>query len=121
MTIMTIMMVTMIITVMTRIRRLPPPSSILCWEDSTVQTPQRILQRNASRRKIDNFLLRFTCLTLRDNYEMFDMRLSMSGQVMMVEETVWEDHDTCDHSYDKRCHKSYTTTYTAVQATHGRT
>jgi len=33
----------------------------------------------------------------------------------MVEETVWEDHETCDHSYDKRCHKSYTTTYTAVQ------
>ena len=37
-------------------------------------------------------------------------------QVMMVEETVWEDHETCDHSYDKRCHKSYTTTYTPVQA-----
>ena len=36
---------------------------------------------------------------------------------MMVEETVWEDHETCDHSYDKRCHKSYTTTYSAVQAT----
>ena len=35
---------------------------------------------------------------------------------MMVEETVWEDHETCDHSYDKRCHKSYTTTYTPVQA-----
>ena len=35
----------------------------------------------------------------------------------MVEETVWEDHETCDHSYDKRCHKSYTTTYNAVQAT----
>ena len=34
---------------------------------------------------------------------------------MMVEETVWEDHETCDHSYDKRCHKSYTTTYNAVQ------
>jgi len=36
-------------------------------------------------------------------------------KVMMVEETVWEDHETCDHSYDKRCHKSYTTTYSAVQ------
>merc|ERR1711953_1163503 len=36
-------------------------------------------------------------------------------KVMMVEETVWEDHETCDHSYDKRCHKSYTTTYTPVQ------
>merc|ERR1711892_1372788 len=30
-------------------------------------------------------------------------------KVMMVEETVWEDHETCDHSYDKRCHKSFTT------------
>ena len=38
---------------------------------------------------------------------------------MMVEETVWEDHETCDHSYDKRCHKSYTTTYTPVQVTQG--
>ena len=37
----------------------------------------------------------------------------------MVEETVWEDHETCDHSYDKRCHKSYTTTYTPVQVTQG--
>ena len=33
----------------------------------------------------------------------------------MVEETVWEDHVNCDHSYDKRCHKSYTTTYNSVQ------
>ena len=36
-------------------------------------------------------------------------------KVMMVEETVWEDHETCDHSYDKRCHKSYTTTYPSQQ------
>merc|ERR1711915_719701 len=36
-------------------------------------------------------------------------------KVMMVEETVWEDHETCDHSYDKRCHKSYTTTYQSQQ------
>jgi len=36
-------------------------------------------------------------------------------KVMMVEETVWEDHVNCDHSYDKRCHKSYTTTYNSVQ------
>ena len=33
----------------------------------------------------------------------------------MVEETVWEDHETCDHSYDKRCHKSFTTTYQSQQ------
>jgi len=33
----------------------------------------------------------------------------------MVEETVWENHEDCYHSYDKRCHKSYTTTYTSVQ------
>merc|ERR1712117_986856 len=36
-------------------------------------------------------------------------------KVMMVEETVWEDHETCQHSYDKRCHKSYTTTYSSQQ------
>merc|ERR1712079_51782 len=36
-------------------------------------------------------------------------------KVMMVDETVWEDVETCDHSYDRRCHKSFTTTYTAVQ------
>lgn len=34
---------------------------------------------------------------------------------MMVEETVWEDHEQCDHSYDKRCHKSFTTTYQSQQ------
>jgi hypothetical protein len=34
---------------------------------------------------------------------------------MMVEETVWEDHETCDHSDDKRCHKSFTTTYQSQQ------
>lgn len=36
-------------------------------------------------------------------------------KVMMVEETVWENHEQCEHSYDKRCHKSYTTAYTSVQ------
>jgi len=36
-------------------------------------------------------------------------------KVMMVEETVWEDHETCDHSYDERCHTTYTTTYSTVQ------
>ena len=39
---------------------------------------------------------------------------------MMVDETVWEDVETCDHSYDRRCHKSFTTTYTAVQVSSGR-
>jgi hypothetical protein len=34
---------------------------------------------------------------------------------MMVEETVWEDHETCDHGYDKRCHNSFTTTYQSQQ------
>ena len=38
----------------------------------------------------------------------------------MVDETVWEDVETCDHSYDRRCHKSFTTTYTAVQVSSGR-
>ena len=32
-----------------------------------------------------------------------------------MEETVWENHEQCEHSYDKRCHKSYTTAYTSVQ------
>ena len=40
---------------------------------------------------------------------------SLLVKVMMVEETVWENHEDCYHSYDKRCHKSYTTTYTSVQ------
>ena len=28
---------------------------------------------------------------------------------------MWENHEQCEHSYDKRCHKSYTTAYTSVQ------
>ena len=39
---------------------------------------------------------------------------------MMVEETVWENHEQCEHSYDKRCHKSYTTAYTSVQVRNGQ-
>ena len=34
---------------------------------------------------------------------------------MMVEETVWDDVMTCDHSYDTRCHISYITTYESQQ------
>merc|ERR1711936_1039087 len=36
-------------------------------------------------------------------------------KLMMEETTVWEDHETCEHSYDKRCHKSFTTTYQSQQ------
>jgi len=35
--------------------------------------------------------------------------------VMMVEETVFDEVVTCDHSYDRRCHQSYITTYEAHQ------
>ena len=33
----------------------------------------------------------------------------------MVEETVFDEVVTCDHSYDRRCHQSYITTYEAHQ------
>jgi len=36
-------------------------------------------------------------------------------KVMMVWETEWNHTVTCDHSYDKRCHKSFVTTYQAQQ------
>ena len=35
----------------------------------------------------------------------------------MVWETEWNHTVTCDHSYDKRCHKSFVTTYQAQQVT----
>jgi len=35
--------------------------------------------------------------------------------VIMVEETVYEDVVECDHSYDRRCHTSYTTSFEAQQ------
>jgi len=35
--------------------------------------------------------------------------------MMVVNETVWEDQETCIHSYDKRCHDTFTTTYESVQ------
>jgi hypothetical protein len=37
------------------------------------------------------------------------------NKVTMEERTEWEDHITCDHSYDKRCFKSQITTYESVQ------
>jgi len=36
-------------------------------------------------------------------------------KVMMVEETVYDEELTCDHSYDQRCHTSYVTTYRSQQ------
>ena len=32
-------------------------------------------------------------------------------KVEMVEEIVYDDVVTCDHSYDKRCHTTYVTNY----------
>jgi len=37
------------------------------------------------------------------------------NKVELVEETEYDTVVTCDHSYDKRCHTSYTTGYDAVQ------
>jgi len=37
------------------------------------------------------------------------------NKVMMVEETVYDEVITCDHSYDKRCHTSYITNYESQQ------
>merc|ERR1711892_497606 len=50
-----------------------------------------------------------------DFAEIADSGKKCVQKVMMVEETVWEDHETCDHSYDKKCHKSFTTTYQSQQ------
>ena len=36
-------------------------------------------------------------------------------QVMMVEETAYDEVVTCDHSYDQRCHTSYVTSYVSQQ------
>jgi len=36
-------------------------------------------------------------------------------KVMMVEETVYDEVITCDHSYDQRCHTSYVTNYESQQ------
>ena len=34
---------------------------------------------------------------------------------MMVEETQFDEVVTCDHSYDKRCHTSYVTSFLSQQ------
>ena len=36
-------------------------------------------------------------------------------KIEMIEETEYDEVVTCDHSYDKRCTTSYTTTYEAQQ------
>jgi hypothetical protein len=36
-------------------------------------------------------------------------------QVMMIEEVQYEDGLECHHSYDKRCHTTYTTDYEPQQ------
>jgi len=36
-------------------------------------------------------------------------------KVQMVEETVYDDVMQCDHSYDRRCHTTYTTSYESQQ------
>ena len=35
--------------------------------------------------------------------------------MQLVEETVYTEEIRCDHSYDKRCHTTYTTTYESQQ------
>merc|ERR1712098_237291 len=35
--------------------------------------------------------------------------------IQMVEETVYEEVIRCDHSYDKRCHTTYVTSYESQQ------
>ena len=39
----------------------------------------------------------------------------MMFQIIMEEETEYDEIVQCDHSYNTRCHTSYTTTYTAQQ------
>jgi len=36
-------------------------------------------------------------------------------KIIMTEVTEWDEVVTCDHSYDKRCHTSYVTTYESQQ------
>ena len=36
-------------------------------------------------------------------------------KVMMIEETVYDDSIECHHSYDKRCHTTYSTDYVPQQ------
>ena len=44
-----------------------------------------------------------------DEYQVFP------SQVMIVEETQYDEVVTCDHSYNKRCHTSYVTSYVSTQ------
>ena len=44
-----------------------------------------------------------------DEYQVF------RSQVMIVEETQYDEVVTCDHSYNKRCHTSYVTSYVSTQ------
>lgn len=36
-------------------------------------------------------------------------------KVMMVEETTYDDQIVCHHSYSKKCHNTYITSFEAVQ------
>ena len=36
-------------------------------------------------------------------------------KVMMVEETTYDDQIVCHHSYSKKCHETYITSFEAVQ------
>ena len=36
-------------------------------------------------------------------------------KVMMVEETTYDDQIVCHHSYTKKCHQTYVTSFEAVQ------
>ena len=36
-------------------------------------------------------------------------------KVMMVEETTYDDQIVCHHSYSKKCHNTYVTSFEAVQ------
>ena len=42
-------------------------------------------------------------------------RIEIFSKVMMVDETVYDDGIECHHSYDKRCHTTYTTDYEPQQ------
>ena len=44
-----------------------------------------------------------------------DTKKKCVQKVMMVEEVVWDEVITCDHSYDKRCHTTYKTSFDSVQ------
>ena len=43
------------------------------------------------------------------------VNVTLDVEVMMVEETEYDEVVTCDHSYDRRCHTSYVTSYVSTQ------